>query len=314
MEYKNTELINASEKLSSALISIWNQPSLRLRCESILENSTVESNNKMEFYNSYCKEPWQVILWCYCSLNTKGSSKASKDWTKRDKFKEMTELFQTFMFSNSNYNDSQKFVAINIILRNFAGGKFLTINKDLIGDIYIKKTEKLTESLLHDKIIGSNSFNLSDYENKSTKADSWNLFQLLRECQFDLNEIKKKFKTLSIINSHEKNLGELKGLSKKYSRNIKMDMRTSDSENFIAIDLRINKILNRIGLNFNIEKKYNEIETFFIKNVIEDKLSEVLLPSYSSRPKKLKGITPWELDRLIYNLGEENLLESYIPN
>jgi hypothetical protein len=218
------------------------------------------------------------------------------------------------MFSNSNYNDSQKFVAINIILRNFAGGKFLTINKDLIGDIYIKKTEKLTESLLHDKIMGLNSFNLSDYENKSTKADSWNLFQLLRKCQFDLNEIKKKFKTLSIINSHEKNLGELKGLSKKYSRNIKMDMRTSDSENFIAIDLRINKILNKIGLNFNIEKKYNEIEIFFIKNVIEDKLSEIILPSYSSRPKKLKGITPWELDRLIYNLGEENLLESYIPN
>ena len=93
-----------------------------------------------------------------------------------------------------------------------------------------------------------------------------------------------------------------------------MDMRTSDSENFIAIDLRINKILNKIGLNFNIEKKYNEIEIFFIKNVIEDKLSEIILPSYSSRPKKLKGITPWELDRLMYNLGEENLLESYIPN
>jgi hypothetical protein len=314
MENKITELSNASEKLSLALISIWNEPILRLRCESILENRTVESNNKKEFYNSNCKEPWQVILWCYCSLNTKGSSKASKDWIKRDKFKEMTELFQTFIFSNSNYNDSQKFVAINIILRNFAGGKFLTINKGLIADIYLKKTEELTTSLLHDKIMSVNSFNLSDYENKSTKADSWNLFQLFRECNFDVNEIKKKFQKLSIIDSTEKNLGELKGLSKKYSRNIKMDMRTSDSENFIAIDLRINKILNRIGLNFNIEKKYNEIEIFFIKNVIEDKLSEVILPSYSSRPTNLKGITPWELDRLIYNLGEENLLELYIPN
>lgn len=308
----NDKIVIAADKLSTVLISIWNDPRLRLYCENLLENLTKESNKKMTIHTSCCKEPWQIILWCYCSLNTKGSSKAAKEWTKIDRYNLMVELFHKFILSENKFSESQKFIAINCLLRYFAGGKFLTVRKDLIGDIYIEKSEVITTEFLEEKLMIVNDFDIEEYEKKAIKADAWYLFQLLKECQFDINEINNKFQNVSIIDGSENDLMKLKGVSKKYSRNIKMDLRTTDSENFIAIDSRLGRILKKLDLSSNVEKKYNEIEYFFNKHIIEDRISKVIVPSYSSRPKKLIGISSWELDRLIYNLGEEKLLEQLI--
>jgi hypothetical protein len=300
---------DASVKLSEALISIWDDPKIRLFSENMFEVITKESNLKKESYNINCNEPWQVILWCYCSLNTKGSSKAAKDWIKNGAFNEMSNQIRTFILTKNEYSVTNKFIALNIILRYFAGGKFLTINKSIVNDVYFKKTEELTYEKLHNKVISLNNFNFSEYEEKSTKADSWKIFQLFRQCHFDINLINVKFKNLSILTSSVKQLEELNGLSNKYSRNIKMDMRTIDSENFIAIDLRINKILKKIGLNLNINKDYNKIEDFFIKDILQNRISNKIMPNYKSRPKNIVGITPWELDRLLYNIGEDYLMD-----
>ena len=312
MPTTSIDLTAAAEKLSSAFIAIWNESTLRAHCEKILDNQTLESKRKKTLYNTYCTEPWQVIVWCYCSMNTKGSSKASKDWTENNGFKEMIELFKKFVLSPTK-NEREKFLAINLILRYYAGGKFLTISQKLVENFYLDNREELTENILLEKINNEKSFDLKSYENKPQKADSWVLYKILEKHKFNPFHINEEFENLSIINSSEEAIiKKLEGLGSKYSRNVKMDIRTPDSESFIAIDKRIKEVLNKVGLNLNVDRYYDKIERFLVKDVVEAKLSKVIAPAYTSRPEGLNGITPWELDRLLYNLGDSSILENYL--
>ena len=306
MKFENKESLNgAAEKLSKVLIGLWANSEFRDKCETQLENQTISAKDKLENYKKFCAEPWQIIVWCYLSLNTKGSSKQSKNWLENNNFSRLLNFIEDVIFLNRSFNESQRFIGLNLILREFAGGKYLTIKKDLVETGYFNLNDPLTKESFHEKISHPNLFSLNDYEKKSKKADSWNLFKLFIDNNFNKIEINKKYNSISIIDSKIDDLSILNGISKKYARNIKMDMRTPDSENYIAIDLRIKNILSKIGIDINIEKYYNEIEVLFQNNIIKDQLSDIIEPKYVSRPIYLKGITPWELDRLLYSFKDE---------
>jgi hypothetical protein len=77
-----------------------------------------------------------------------------------------------------------------------------------------------------------------------------------------------------------------KGIGKKYSRNLLMDIYDADFRDSIAIDQRILSISKAIGLSF---KDYEEHERFYIA-VAKD-----------------AGLNGWELDRLMYQFTKEFL-------
>ena len=71
-----------------------------------------------------------------------------------------------------------------------------------------------------------------------------------------------------------------------------MDVYHEDFRNSIAIDVRVKKISENLGLNFN---KYQEHENFFLD---------------AAREANLNG---WELDRLMYNFTDDFLREIEKP-
>ena len=83
-------------------------------------------------------------------------------------------------------------------------------------------------------------------------------------------------------------LEKFPGIGPKYARNIMMDVYHEDFRNSIAIDVRVKKISENLGLNF---KKYQEHENFFLE---------------AAREANLNG---WELDRLMYNFTDDFLRE-----
>ena len=87
-------------------------------------------------------------------------------------------------------------------------------------------------------------------------------------------------------------LEKFPGIGPKYARNIMMDVYHEDFRNSIAIDVRVKKISENLGLNF---KKYQEHENFFLD---------------AAREANLNG---WELDRLMYNFTDDFLREIEKP-
>lgn len=78
-----------------------------------------------------------------------------------------------------------------------------------------------------------------------------------------------------------KQLKMFKGIGDKYSRNIMMDLADPRFTHHIAIDHRINKILDRMG----VQGSYEEKETYLLKLI-----SEI----------NTEGLDGWSLDRLMY--------------
>jgi thermostable 8-oxoguanine DNA glycosylase len=81
-----------------------------------------------------------------------------------------------------------------------------------------------------------------------------------------------------------KYLMQLPGIGPKYSRNIMMDVYHVDFRNSIAIDARIQKISELLGIEFS---NYSEYEDFYF-----DVAKQV-------------GINGWEFDRLMFNYPKE---------
>lgn len=79
-------------------------------------------------------------------------------------------------------------------------------------------------------------------------------------------------------------LEQFYGIGPKYARNIMMDAYHHDFHDSIAIDVRIESITKKLGLDF---KNYNEHERFYL-NAAHN-----------------AGIQGWELDRLIFNFKDE---------
>lgn len=72
----------------------------------------------------------------------------------------------------------------------------------------------------------------------------------------------------------------------KYARNIPMDLYLDDFRNFIAIDSRIEGILEETGYPFE-EREYDDNEQF-----LQSVAAEL-------------DMEPWELDRTLYNFEDE---------
>jgi hypothetical protein len=78
---------------------------------------------------------------------------------------------------------------------------------------------------------------------------------------------------------------EFKGIGKKYSRNIMMDVYHPEFRDSIAIDQRIKKISQTLGLRFRPDE-YDEEEQFY--------------RGVASRA----GVNGWELDRILYSFRD----------
>ncbi|MFH0833923.1 MAG: hypothetical protein V2A63_00860 [Patescibacteria group bacterium] len=83
-------------------------------------------------------------------------------------------------------------------------------------------------------------------------------------------------------------LKQFSGIADKYSRNIWMDIYDLDFRNFIAIDERIKKISEKLGI---LDLPYEEHEKYYLEIANEI------------------GISGWELDRLLYNCNKEIVAE-----
>lgn len=79
-------------------------------------------------------------------------------------------------------------------------------------------------------------------------------------------------------------LKQFKGIGDKYARNIGMDLFHPDFRDTIALDTRIGNVTDELDIEFG---SYEEEEEFYVS--VADRL----------------GITPWELDRLLYRYTDE---------
>jgi len=76
------------------------------------------------------------------------------------------------------------------------------------------------------------------------------------------------------------------GIGPKYARNLMMDVYHKDFHDCIAVDIRIKSISKALGLSFT-DAEYAEHEAFYLDVA------------------HLAGLNGWELDRLLFNFGDE---------
>lgn len=79
-------------------------------------------------------------------------------------------------------------------------------------------------------------------------------------------------------------LKQFKGIGDKYARNIGMDLFHPDFRDTIALDTRIENVTDELDIEF---ESYEQEEEFYV--AVADRL----------------GITPWELDRILYRYTDE---------
>jgi hypothetical protein len=269
-----------------------------------LNDETIDSFKRKDNYQKYCKEPCHVLLWCLLSMNSKGGVENAKTW--QDKFDEILKLIEPKRLKEKFKNDNDIFVAMNVIIRYFAGGRFLTCGQKY-GIKYYSGSEVLTFEQLTEHVLASNGFSLEKYERNNRRADSYKYFEVYREHSFENEAINKSYSNLSLTELEIRHLTNILsnslGIKNKFARNILMDMRLPNSENLIAIDSRIDNILKPFINGANcFEKK----EEFLLQSLQSDELKQIY-PSYNLRPKHLNNcsLTAWELDRTLFNFKDD---------
>lgn len=300
----------AAEVLSAAFVEIFNNTDLRNVCENLLKCEKERSLNKQKIYLEECKQKWHSVLWCFCSLNSKGSAKASRDkWFVN--FSLMSDLINPeFLYKEFNGNEEKIFCAINLILRNFAGGRFLTVSKKYYGEQYngFNNIEIPTKEDLI-KTVSANHLNLTS-NNNIQNTPSFKLFKLFKKNEFKLDYINKSFNDLNIISISIHDLIERcssYGINNKFARNIKMDIFADNIDGYFAIDSRIQTILKSIGYpSVNINKDYHNIELFLNTILKEEKFLGKIKIHYENKSSNSNQITSWELDRLMFSLSDSN--------
>jgi len=320
MSKENEVFIKAANNIFIALINIWSNEITQKHCLEILEKANNGARRKTEIYQYCCNEPWKVLLWIYCSLNSKGSAKGAKDnwWKEFDKLCNLIQpekLYKVF-----DGDDEKVFYAINIIMRYYAGGRFLTVSKEIYPIEYanLKKLNFLDESTVKRMVLNLESKTSITNRNNIVNTPSYQLFEIYRNGSFRLKKINALYPDLDLFKSNHQKLELLNGVKGKYARNIKMDLRTPDVEQKIAIDDRIKKILKTAGLEnikLSTENNYEEIESFIIYNILGSKSISSFLIHYRNRPKHLKQMTGWEIDRLLFGLTDpkKDILTVHLP-
>ncbi len=99
-----------------------------------------------------------------------------------------------------------------------------------------------------------------------------------------LESAKEKLKAALGVSGKIAFLTVFVGVSKKYARNIMMDIYHPEFRRTVAIDLRIQKVSNALKLKLT---SYEKEEQFYIG--VAD----------------ATGLEPWELDRLLYNYTQD---------
>ncbi len=101
-------------------------------------------------------------------------------------------------------------------------------------------------------------------------------------------KVKKELLDLKDRDSMIEYLKKFPGISKKYARNLMMDVYHPCFRNSIAVDIRIQSILDSLGLS---TKNYKAQEDFLLGVA------------------QLAGLNGWELDRLLYQFSGDFLTE-----
>jgi endonuclease III len=99
-----------------------------------------------------------------------------------------------------------------------------------------------------------------------------------------LNSAKQKLDGAYRMSGKIALLMTFKGISKKYARNMMMDVYHPEFRNCIAVDARIKSVSKALGLKFST---FEEEEQFYIDTA------------------KAARLQPWKLDRVIYNFTSD---------
>ena len=239
---------------------------------------------------------------------------------KRRCFTEFIELIDPDKLRLIFNNDEEKiFCALNLILRHYVGGRFLTISKKYYQQQYekLKKFKTLTHEILISLTSSQTKQKLVKQNSKHKNTTSYFLFNLYKSHKFKkeiINETFKDFNLLETSVTDFESMPNLKGIGKKYARNIKMDIRSEDVEEAFAIDSRIKNILSAVGLRKrNLNNDYESIELLLLNITSNKNYLGSLDIKYPKRPKYLNHISGWELDRLLFGLSNQknNILSIY---
>jgi hypothetical protein len=101
-------------------------------------------------------------------------------------------------------------------------------------------------------------------------------------------EVKRKLNSLPGSAAKIKYLCSFQGIGPKYSRNLMMDVYHEDFRDSIAVDSRLKKVLEALGLPFD-DRDYNRSEEFFLLAARE------------------AGLNGWEMDRLLFSYLDQVL-------
>jgi hypothetical protein len=99
-----------------------------------------------------------------------------------------------------------------------------------------------------------------------------------------LDAAQQEFESKDGKNAKMNFLKQFKGIGDKYSRNIGMDLFHPDFRDTVALDTRIRNVTDELGIGFD---SYEQEEEFYI--AVADRI----------------GVTPWELDRILYRYTDE---------
>jgi hypothetical protein len=120
-----------------------------------------------------------------------------------------------------------------------------------------------------------------------TKAEAIvNNFERIKDSYGDPRGAKEAFKQKNGVQAKMEFLKQFDWIGEKYARNIPMDLYLEEFREFIAIDSRIEGILQESGYPFE-DRDYDDHEQFL--QAIAAELS----------------LEPWELDRTLYNFEDE---------
>ena len=289
-------------KLVDSLFALINNEKTRNYLTQLIVCEKKLSRLRKKIYSEYSKEPWQSIIWCYCSLNSK-QSRNSSTWVF--KFKEISKFLDPDLLCKSFDGDSKKiFLAINIVLHRYAGGRFLTTKGN---DSY--RTARCKFDSIHEpkqidliQIVGTIKCPLNIQKEKS---DSKHLFNIYKINQFSKERINSNFNRLDLKKIKPDDLNKkfkLLGIGKKYSRNILMDIRNSKVNiSHYAIDSRITSILDKFGLIDSGKMEYENIE-IILDNARKQLNQKIRKEMSKCCDWKMKEFDSWTFDRLLFNL------------
>ncbi len=210
-------------KLLARDSEVWN------KCQNLLSNLTFEAITKTSILENSPQSLNSTVLWAYFSTNTKGGSEGVKKW--ENKFNDILTLIND---GKNRYKDEKDkfFFFLNLVIRHFVGGRFTTISSNKYPELYSSTLNFENISQLDAFILNINSESFKDILTTPISKNSPMVYHIF-------NHLLNKDVSSNKLSLYSDIYGKLDGIGLKYSRNILMDLRREESENYIAIYGRI---------------------------------------------------------------------------